>query len=274
MNVKRYAVVAAAIAAVLGAIACTQSQESYVSDRMAEAREQCESVEGNTELEVVGRMAYCYYVTVEDDGWRRCKKVPHEIAPIAVPTGGHYESTPYPCGNEVERFCETRDQWNRGSCLNTEMLEYEEEMVRETVFPGIASIDDCTGDQWLGTPTIAADVLWCAFHGYAATALTCEWASGVWLEGEQRDDAVCLVPIIATATSTTECSTHLRIGTDGSSYTECVPDGDVPMVSDYEQELIAEQLRCDEVRADWRWRQVTGQLEFRTEHEYLVDHGC
>lgn len=272
MNVKRYAVVAAAIAAVFGAISCTQSQESNVSDRMAEAREQCESVEGNTELVVVGWMAYCYYVTVEDDGWRMCKKVSDDIASIAVLTEGQYESTPYSCGNEVERFCETRDEWNRGDCLNTESLEYEEQYVQDHLFPGIASTEDCSSNPWFGTPTIEADVLWCAFYGHAASPLTCEWASGVWVEGAQRDDAVCLVPIVATATSTTECPRALRIGTDGSSYTVCAS---VEYAHDerYEQQLIAQEFRCEKVADDWRWKYQT-QGELRPLNEYLVDHGC
>jgi len=162
---------------------------------MAGARADCESVEGNTELLIVGSIAYCYTVTVEENGWRRCKKVPHSIAPIAIPTGGHYENDVdrYPCGNQVKRFCDSRDEYNMGECLNVSTVEYEEQYFRDNVFPGITSVEDCTSTQWLGTPTMAADTLWCAFYGGAASEGGCEWASGIWLAAE----GACLVPIEA-----------------------------------------------------------------------------
>lgn len=184
--------VSAAVALLVAGCAATTATDD-VRKAVADARGECEVVEGNTELLVTGSIAYCYTVTVEEDGWRRCEKVPHDIAPIAVPTGGHYDSDvdPYPCGNQIKRFCDSREEYNMGQCLDVSAIKHEEQYFRDNTFPSITSAEDCTSAQWFGTPTITANTLWCAFDGYDASENGCEWASGVWLPAE----GTCLVPI-------------------------------------------------------------------------------
>lgn len=180
--------------ALLGPGCTITTDEDNIREAVADARAECESLEGNTEL-FVGSMsiAYCYTVTVEEDGWRVCERVPQSIAQTAVPTGGLYGHDAHKCGNQVKRFCESREEYNRGECLNVSSVEYEERYFRDNAFPGFTSVEDCTSTQWLGTPTIAADTLWCAFYGGAASESGCEWALGVWLASEEA----CLVPIEA-----------------------------------------------------------------------------
>lgn len=70
------------------AMGCAPTSETdSIDEAVADARAECESLEGNTELLIAGRIAYCYAVTIEEDGWRGCKKIPYSIAPIAVLTG-------------------------------------------------------------------------------------------------------------------------------------------------------------------------------------------